>query len=89
METTVHGWICRFSQALIIISNQPVSPLTPWCCVLSGEAINMFYSLRYDPTGTRPHNLPHSVFSAFLSYVNKQFYKTYVDRLMKLIQMHS
>jgi hypothetical protein len=37
------------------------SALTPACCVLSGAAGHQFYSLWFDPTGSRTHDLPHSM----------------------------
>ena len=45
---------------IILIPSQPVFALSPLCCVLSGEATNTIFSLWFDSTGARTHDLSHS-----------------------------
>jgi len=47
---------------IILIPSQPVFTLSPECYVLSREATNtnFIYSIWFDQTWARPHDLPHS-----------------------------
>jgi hypothetical protein len=46
---------------IILIPSQPVFALSPYCCVLRGEATNTnFYSLWFDPTRAPTYDLLHS-----------------------------
>jgi hypothetical protein len=45
---------------IILISTQPVFALTPELCMLCGDANNTNFSLYFDPTVARTHDIPHS-----------------------------
>jgi len=57
--------VCRHVAPLrhiYIIPSQPIFALTPKCCVLSEAVVNTkFYSVWFDPTGARTHDLPYSI----------------------------